>query len=337
MEKWYYLVNNHRILGESDAVNVTLKQLRYVEAAGRLGSIAKAAEELLISQSSITAAIDALEFGLDYDLFVRTPAKGIKPTPSGIEALGMIRNFLEQSRQFESELQSIGGDASGLVRIACYATAAPAFLPTILRDVTGKYPGMSVQLLEGNMEAIVGFLDDGKADLAFTYPKVLHTGHEFLPLFRPPPFALISTDDPMSRRTSVTIRELSEKPMVLLDLPLTREYFFGMFEQSGCKPTIAHSTRSAEIARALVSGGFGYTILNILPLPLQDPSARYRAVPIADDLEVPWFGIATVAQVRRPKIVQAFIDNCRKLQDSGAFQSLVISGPNPSNLQKSEG
>jgi DNA-binding transcriptional LysR family regulator len=315
-------------------MNFTLKQLRYVEAAGRLGSIAKAAGELAISQSSITAAIDSLEAGLKYDLFVRTPAKGIQATPAGADALGMIRNFLEQARQFESEFQSIGGDASGLVRIACYATAAPALLPEILRDSAEKFPAMSVQLLEGNMEAIAGFLDDGKADLAFTYPKVLHSGHDFVPLFRPPPFALISADDPMSQQSSVTIPELAEKPMVLLDLPLTRDYFFGMFEQNGCKPNIAHTTRSAEIARALVSGGFGFTILNIRPQPLQDPNVRYRAVPIAGDLEVQWLGIATVSQVRRPKIVQTFIDNCCALREEGAFESLIISAPSGPNPQK---
>ena len=106
--------------------------------------------------------------------------------------------------------------------------------------------------------------------------------------------------------------------------------------KNGCKPNIAHSTRSAEIARALVSGGFGFTILNIHPLPLQDLNVRYRAVPIVGDLEVQWFGIATVSQVRRPKIVQAFIDNCRALQEKGAFESLIITAPPGLNHQKTK-
>ena len=46
-------------------LNFTLKQLRYVAAAGREGSIANVATSLNISQSSITAAIDALEAGSD--------------------------------------------------------------------------------------------------------------------------------------------------------------------------------------------------------------------------------------------------------------------------------
>ena len=305
-------------------LNFTLKQLRYVESAGRLKSIAKAAAELSISQSSITAAIDSLETWLDYDLFVRTPAKGIQPTPAGVDALALIRKLIDEARQFDAELQSVGGDAAGLVRIGCYATAAPAFLPPILRSIKETFPQMSVQILEGNMQAIVEFLDEGKADLAFTYPGVLHANHDFLPLFEPPPFALISTDDPMSARDSVTLNELADKPMVLLDLPHTRDYFVGMFNQCGCTPQIAHSTRSAEIARALVSGGFGYTILNIRPQPYQDDNARYRAVPISGNPYVEWFGIATISDVRRPKIVQTFMDNCIALQRAGAFDALAV-------------
>ena len=106
-------------------LNYTLKQLHYVEAAGRLGSIAKASQELAISQSSITAAIDQVESRLGYDLFIRTPARGIRPTPQGAEALTLIRIFIEQARHFEAEIQSVAGGLKGTVRLACYATAAP--------------------------------------------------------------------------------------------------------------------------------------------------------------------------------------------------------------------
>ncbi|MEO0679826.1 MAG: LysR family transcriptional regulator, partial [Pseudomonadota bacterium] len=77
-----------------DRFNFTLKQLRYVEAAGRLGSIASAAGELNISQSSITSAIDALETEVGFDLFIRTRAKGLKTTSSGDQIIQMISNFI---------------------------------------------------------------------------------------------------------------------------------------------------------------------------------------------------------------------------------------------------
>ena len=94
-------------------LNFTLKQLRYVTAAGREGSIANAANSLNISQSSITAAIDALEAGLGYDLFLRSPAKGIDPTSAGLQTLKLIRSYLEQTLHFEADLMSVGGAETG--------------------------------------------------------------------------------------------------------------------------------------------------------------------------------------------------------------------------------
>ncbi len=58
-------------------MHFTLKQLRYFDAAVRSGSIARAATEMHISQSSITASIDAIEQSLGMELFRRVPAKGV--------------------------------------------------------------------------------------------------------------------------------------------------------------------------------------------------------------------------------------------------------------------
>lgn len=306
-------------------MNFTLKQLRYVEAAGRLGSIARAAEEMAISQSSITAAIDALEHSLDYDLFVRTPAKGIHATPPGLEALQMIRGFLNHSRHFEADLQSVGGDETGVVRIGCYGTAAPAFLPEILRAMKDRRPNITVDVLEGDMSSVVDFLRDGKADLSFTYEMGLDSGQQFEPLFNAPPYALISTDDPMSELPGVTYAQLSRKTMVMLDLPYARDYFSTLFSRRGLSPTVGHATRSADFARALVAGGFGYTILNIRPPEFDGDKSAYRALPILDETEAPIFGIATMRQTRQPRTVRAFIRTCIELRDAGAFDPLIVS------------
>lgn len=310
-------------------MNFTLKQLVYIEAAGRLGSIAQAANEISISQSSITAAIDGLEASLDFDLFVRTPAKGIRPTSAGAEVLSQIRSFIQQARNFESDLTSIGKDAVGTVRIACYATAAPAFLPIILKNITDQFPGTSVQVLEGNMIRIIEFLNDGKADIAFTYRQSTDENHQFLPLFSAQVYALVGKDDPLATSQSVSYAELAERPLILLDLPLAREYYLGHFQRRGLRPRIAHSTRSAEIARALVAGGFGYTLLNIRPPDYVEDQASYRAIPIRDAAEGDEFGIATLARIRQPKTVRAFVASCLQLKGLGAFGSLTVWSGEP--------
>jgi DNA-binding transcriptional LysR family regulator len=306
-------------------MHFTLKQLRYVEATGRLGSIANAAAELNISQSSITAAIGALESQIGFDLFVRTPAKGISVTPAGHETLRLIRGFIVQSRHFETEMLSVGGDATGSVRISCYATAAPSFLPPILKNFKATYPNASIKLLEGNMEATLAYLTSGEADLAFSYDEMVEDRQNFTPLFGAPPYALLAADDPLAKGNSVCMADLAEKPMVMLDLPRTKEYFIGMFEQLGLKPNLAHSTRSAEIARALVSGGYGYSILNIYPPNYRSDDVRFRALPIRDKLRVPVFGIITLAGVHQPNIVKAFVEQCVDLKQAGVFDDIIVA------------
>jgi DNA-binding transcriptional LysR family regulator len=301
--------------------------LRYVEAAGRLGSIAKAAVEVSISQSSITASIDALEASLDYALFVRTPAKGITPTSAGREALQLIRTYLNQTRQFESELQSQGGDDAGLVRIACYATAAPTFLPPILKSITENFPGISVKVMEGNMMAILDYLENGEVDLVFTYDRHVPPAQAFEPLFSAPPYALISKSDAASQLGSITFKQLSKKPMIMLDLPYTRDYFLELFRARGLEPELSHSTRSSEIAQALVEGDFGYTLLNIQPRTYSAKDSRFRAIPISDSTDVPIFGIATLGNLRQPKNVRSFIKICTQLRDEGVFDGFTVTVP----------
>ncbi|MFK7751643.1 MAG: LysR family transcriptional regulator [Sedimentitalea sp.] len=306
-------------------LNFTFKQLRYVEAAGRHRSIAAAAAEQNISQSSITAAIDALESQLGHDLFVRTPAKGIQSTPSGRETLNLIRSFLDQSKHFEGEIRSVGGRTTGLIRVACYATAAPSFLPPILTSLRDTYPGVSVKLLEGHMQAVMDYLNTGEADIAFTYDRAVDERHEFQPLFAAPPYALIGRGTPLAGEKSVTLEQLSPLPMILLDLPMTREYFTSVFQGQSLRPNIVHTARSSEIVRALVASGYGYTILNIRPPNYSSGEHPFVAVPISSPIPPPLFGIAALDGLRQPKMVQAIVDHCLKLRRQGAFDQIVVA------------
>lgn len=304
-------------------LNYTLKQLRYVEAAGRLGSISSAATELAISQSSITAAIDAVEGGLGYDLFIRTPARGIWPTPQGEEALTLIRVFIQQSRHFEAEMQSVAGDLTGAVRIACYATAAPAVLPLVLRGVTEIYPDMSFSVLEGSISRVMEFLNKGEADLAFSYGNSIEPRHRFVPLFDAPPFAIVPRSDALARKKAVSLADLAERSLIMLDLPGAREYFTGVFAAAGLSPKVAHSTRSSEILRALVGIGFGISILNIRPLDYHETESNYVIIPISDVIRPPAFGIVSIGGVDPPRLVSAFIESCINMKNKGLFEKLT--------------
>lgn len=311
----------------------TLKQLRYVEAAGRRGSVVSAAAEMAISQSSITAALDALEAELGVDLFVRMPAKGIIPTPTGRKALELIRHFLEQSRHFESDLRSLYGGPSGTLHIACYVTTAPHLLPILLRSFLKRFPNIGIDLFEGDLASVSQALATGEVDVACTYevPASIKKGAlapdiDFFPLFTAYPHAIVPQGDPLADKESVGFAELAERPMVMLDLPYARDYMLGLFRQRGINPRIAHSSRSSESVRALVSSGFGFAIMNMRPAG-PDQAGSLVHLPISDDVGEPRFGLATLAGVKRPVVVDTFLDHAAGLAKAGSFSPLVVGRP----------
>lgn len=311
-------------------MHFTLKQLRYVEAAYRTGSIVNAANELAISQSSITAAINALEQDLGFDLFVRMPAKGIVVTPVGRETVERIRQFLEHARHLESDLRSLRGDPTGTLCIGCYVTTAPHVLPLILRGFARDYPKVGIDILEGDMATVSEALSAGRVDVALTYKMlveeqqdILSRDVDFVPLFPARPHAVLSIEDPLADQEAVTLAELAERPMVLLDLPYASSYFMGLFRSKGLEPRVAHSTRSSEIVRALVAGGFGFSILNLRSLNREDGSG-FVTRPISDEVGRPEYGVATLKNVRRPRIVEAFLEHCARLCADRVFDVLIV-------------
>lgn len=306
-------------------LDVSLKQLAYVEAAGRLGSIASASKALQISESSITAAIDGLETRLGFDLFVRVPAKGISTTPVGEEALTLISRFLKDARATRAELGSLGGLAQGFVQVACFATAAANFLPELLIKYAADYPGVEVHLAEGDIELAIEHLDQGRADVAFTYADVVPETQDFRPLVTAPAYALIARTNPLSEAPDVTLKELSDYGMIALTLRRTRDYYTGMFTKAGLSVRVVHATPSTEMIRPLVAAGLGFTILNALPPNYLTDDPRFRAVPLKNGPEPRIFGIAMMKGVRQTRACESFLNTVEEFRDSGGFKALAIS------------
>lgn len=304
--------------------NLTIKQLRYVEAAGRTGSIAAAAADLNISQSSITAAIDALEEDMGFDLFTRVPAKGLMITSAGQQCLTLVTDFLGGFREFEAELGAIGGTTSGVIRLACFAAAAATFLPHAIATFQRMHPGIRFEMVEGNMDTVVRDLEEGRADLAFTYHEVVSDAQLFYPLVDLPHFALLCAGDPLSQHPSVSLAQLSEKPMIELNLPQTRTYYSGLFRKAGLEVNVVHSSSSVAMIRTMVAANLGFTLLNAKPLAVIDERGGFRAVPLRDPIPPRSFGLVTQARVRQPRAVTDFHTHCEALCREGGFEQMAV-------------
>jgi DNA-binding transcriptional LysR family regulator len=114
--------------------------------------------------------------------------------------------------------------------------------------------------------------------------------------------------------------ELADEPLVLLDLPYSREYFRSLFVAAGVSPRIAHRSRQPDAIRTMVANGYGYTIINARPAVDRALDGRPLAtVPIAGEPRPMLLGIARLATLEPTRVIAGFVEHCRReLPEAGA-------------------
>jgi DNA-binding transcriptional LysR family regulator len=293
-------------------VAYTLRQVEYFIAAAETGSITQAAERISISQPSISTAIAHLEAEFGVQLFVRHHAQGLSLTRAGRLLLREARLLVEQAEGLYQAASEVTEQLRGELVLGSLVTLAPIVLPELIRSFTAAYPQTRIRPIEAHQEALLEGLRRAEIDLALTYDMQLPEGIEFLPLAALRPHALVAEDHKLATRAEVSLAELAAEPLILLDLPISREYFLSLFLAEGLTPTIQGRYGSHEFVRAMVGRGFGYTLANVRPRADRAlDGGRVRRIRLAGDPRPVVVGLATLERLRRPRLVEAFREHCR--------------------------
>ena len=278
-------------------IRFSLKQLRYFVAAGQTQSVTKAAELCFVSQPSISAAVSHLEDVFGVQLFIRHHAQGLSLTPSGRRLMAQAAQLLKQAENLHQYASDLGQTLTGRLEVGCFLTLAPILMPDLIKGFQQENPGLEIICREGDHEQLLAGLRDGAYELAFVYD--LETGNDvvFLPLAEIPPYAILPASHRLAKRRRVKVKDLIEEPLVLLDLPHSRDYFARIFHDLKLSPKIAHRTPSPNMVRSLVANGFGYALLNVRPTFDRAMDGKtFAAVALADKLPPLRMGIARVAR-----------------------------------------
>jgi DNA-binding transcriptional LysR family regulator len=311
--------NEPRRPGAPNRMRYTLRQLEYFIATCDAGSVTEAAQNIPVSQSSVSAAIAQLEAALGVQLFIRHHAQGVSPTPVGRQFLVRARALLREAGELERFASELTDELGGVLELGCLVTLAPIVSPRLCQSFRESHPAVTIELVEAGQDELLARLRDGTLALALTYDLELAEDIDFAPLAALPPHAVFAADHPLAARASVAIGELSGEPLVLLDLPHSREYFRSLFMAESVTPTIAHRSKQPEAIRTLVANGYGYTIVNARPLLDRALDGRpLKTVPLAGSPRPMRLGVARLAESRPTRIVSGFLDHCRAtVADSG--------------------
>jgi len=308
---------------ENRMLRYTLRQLEYFVAVGDAGSITLAAGKINVSPPSISAAIAQLEREFGLPLFVRQHAQGLSLTLAGRQMLAQARRVLEDAHGLHDLAGEISGFVRGPLSVGCLVTFAQVALPSLRRGFEDTYPELRVRQHELNQSEIFSYLRRGEIDVALTYDLDLPSDLTFEPLQALAPYAMVSETHALADSPEVTAREPKDLPMVLLDLPLSADYFLSFFTRIGVRPVIAERTRDMAVMRSLVANGFGYSIANIRPVNDLAPDGRkLRFIPLVGDVVPMHMGLLMPRGADTASNVLAFVAHCRERLESGHVPGL---------------
>jgi len=243
----------------------SLRQLQYFAKVAEVNSLAVAARELHISQPSISTAITKLEAALDIQLFVRHHARGVSLTSAGARLLGEVNGLLAHAEDVRRNAQGLAQQMRGRLHIGCFGPLAALYLPAIVTEFHQQYPDVELLLYEADNDALLTGLQANLYDVVIVYkldiPSTLRSEH--LASFKP--HVIMAPDHPLVNEDKITLKQLAEHPMVLLDLPRSREYFSTLFESRGLHPVVSMRSPSFETVRSLVANGAGFSVLVTRP------------------------------------------------------------------------
>jgi DNA-binding transcriptional LysR family regulator len=274
--------------------------------------MAGAAERHHISQSAVSLAISDLERALGVQLFMRRTSRGIALTGAARQVLPEVRRLLAQVGEVQSTARSLGQSVSGDLVLGCYPTLTPFLLPEILGRFHAQHPAVEVRLFEGSVAEMIDRLLDGTCEMALMYDLGIRPEIATTVLYSVRPYVLLSADHQLAAPEPISLRELRDEPMIMLDMPPSAATFLDVLAAGGVEPKVRFASTSFESVRSLVATGAGYSLLLQRPSPqatYSGPALVYRE--IADDVPTVDVVLAHAQKARLTRRADAFAEFCR--------------------------
>jgi DNA-binding transcriptional LysR family regulator len=150
---------------------MTLEQLRIFVAVAQREHVTRAAADLNLTQSAVSAAIGALEARHATQLFDRI-GRRIALTQAGRLFLIEARAVLARAAAAEAALADLAGLKRGVLALAASQTSGNYWLPPLISRFHAAYPGVALSLAIGNTETVAAMVREGAVDLGFVEGEV---------------------------------------------------------------------------------------------------------------------------------------------------------------------
>lgn len=249
--------------------HATLRQLQVFEAVVRLGSFTRAAEELFLTQPTVSMQIKKLTEAVGLPLFDQAGRK-VQPTEAGHELYDACRRMFETLANLEMKMADLQGMKRGRLRLGVITTAK-YFAPEILGQFSQLYPEIEVALKVTNRNRIIERMQGNEDDLYVMGQAPANEPQVESYLFAPNPLVVMAPrDHPLVGRKKIPLARIAEEPFILREPGSgIRDATLRTFEAQGLRPRVRMELGSNEAIKHAIVGGLGISVLSLHTLTLE--------------------------------------------------------------------
>lgn len=292
---------------------MTLNQLSYFRVVARLENFRAAAEELYISQPSLSRSIDSLEKELGVLLFDRS-GRGIVLTKSGRLFLEYVERILEECDIAVYKMKELS-TSGGRIDIGYVFPLANYYIPHKVRtflDMPGN-EHITFGFTQNRTSSIISDIKKGLVDVGFCAYVDSAEDLEFVPILKQEMVIITDRDHPLTSMDKVSIRELENYPVIGYDrMSGLGGYTNRLYRNMGLKPDIVCECSDENAIQALVSEKFGIALVARVDV-LNDKDISIHSVSDAD--LVHYVNMVWLRNHYQMPAVKKFIDFMREDSD----------------------
>ncbi|WGN89875.1 LysR family transcriptional regulator [Ligilactobacillus faecis] len=234
--------------------------LNYFLMVAKLGNVTRAAENLHITQPTLSRQIADLEAELGVKLFDRTK-RHLTLTKAGTIFQQRAMMILDLIDQTEVELSQEQDELTGTIHLGCVESNASSFMMKLVTQFQEKFPNVHFDIYTGNGDILKERLDQGLLEVALLIEPIETAKYNYLVLPTKDTWGvLMRSADPLAKKGALTREALYKLPLIIPHRNLVRDELTDILKIAPSKLNTLVESNLSSNALQLVKYGHYYLL-----------------------------------------------------------------------------
>lgn len=242
-------------------MHIEFRHLRTVKAIHEAGGLARAAEQLNITQSALSHQIKGLEDQAGVELFLRR-TKPMKLSAAGLRLLRLAEQVLPQVEAAQAEFSSLRDGHAGRMHIAIECHACFEWLFPVLEGFRKSWSDVDVDIRPGLAFEAMPALQKEEVDLVVSSDPEDIPGVDFIELFDYKAVFVASAHHPLAQKPYIEAEDFADQTLITYPVEKTRlDVFSQLLIPARVEPESIRQVELTAVILLLVASNRGISVL----------------------------------------------------------------------------